>query len=46
MTLGLQIGAPPLHAGKCVPLGHKQAHAVNPDSYGPTILSALDEEGC
>ena len=46
MTLGLQIGAPPLHVGKCVPLGHEQAHVVRPDSDGPAIISALDEESC
>jgi hypothetical protein len=40
------VGAPPLHVGECVPLGHEQGHAVSPDSYGPTIVSALDEEGC
>jgi hypothetical protein len=31
MALGLQIAAPPLHVGKCVPLGREQAHAVSPD---------------
>ena len=46
LTLGLQIGAPPLHVGERVSLGRKQAHAVRPDSYGPAIVSALDEEGC
>jgi hypothetical protein len=46
MTLGLQIGAPPLHVGECVPLGREQAHAVSPDPYGPAIVSALDDECC
>ena len=45
IALGLQIGAPPLHFGECVPLGREQAHAVGPDPYGPAIVSALDEEG-
>jgi hypothetical protein len=44
MALGLQICAPPLHVGECVPLGREQAHAVSPDPYGPAIVSALDEE--
>jgi hypothetical protein len=46
MTPWSSVGAPPLHVGECVPLGHAQAHAVSPDSYGPTIVSVLDEEGC
>ena len=45
IALGLQIGAPPLHVGECVPLGRKQTHAFSPDPYGPAIVSALDEEG-
>ena len=46
LILGLQIGAPPLHVGECVPQGHEQAYVVSPDPYGPAIVSALDEEGC
>lgn len=45
MPLGLQIAAPPLHVGECVPLGREQAYAVSSNPYGPAIVSTLDEEG-